>query len=229
MNNPWLDLPKEAPFIAPCDAEELSKPKYNEREFNYRLQHKAFPEPYVGNMSRAKIILLLLNPGFEEADITTNFKNTYWVNEIRANLEQKTEFSFLYLSPQVQETGGYKWWTAMLKPLEAAGVTRDELANGLMSIQFLAYHSKKYKHDKHHLPTQDYQFHLVEEAMKLNKTIIIMRSRRKWVEAIPELAGYRHLLELNNPLRVYVSRANLDNKNGDGTFDKVVATLKERE
>jgi hypothetical protein len=47
-------------------------------------------------------------------------------------------------------------------------------------------------------------------------------------QAIPELVGCKRLLELNNPLRVYISKANLDNKNGAGTFDKVVAALKGR-
>lgn len=223
MNNPWLDLPKEAPFIASCDDEVLNSPKYNSKGLSF----DAFPEPYGGDLNTAKVVCLLLNPGLDESDATTNFKNEYWVNEIRANLEHKTEFPFLYLSPKVQETEGYKWWTARLNPLVKAGVTREELAQGVMMVQFLPYHSLIYTHNTQYIPTQHYQFYLVREAIRLGKTIIIMRGRRHWFKAVPELANYEALFELNNPRSIYISRANLDNKNGAGTFDKVVATLKE--
>lgn len=223
MNNPWLNLPKKSPFIAPCDIEALQDPKYKVDG----LRFDAFPEPYGGNLDAAKIVCLVLNPGFEEADVTTNFDNPYWVREVRANLEHVTEYPFLYLSPGAQNTGGYRWWTAKTKPLEEAGVTRDELSQGLMMVEFFPYHSVSYKHNKHYIPSQQYQFHLVREAMRLDKTIIIMRARNIWIEAIPELAAYPYL-ELNNPRNVSISRANLDNKNGNGTFDKVVATLKEK-
>lgn len=221
MNNPWLDLPEQAPFIAPCDIEVLNDPKYKLTG----LRFDAFPEPYGGNVNTAKVICLVLNPGFEEADITTNFNNSYWVREVRANLEHKTEYPFLYLSPRVQETGGYRWWTAKLKPLERAGVARDELAHGVMMIEFFPYHSVKYTYNKQYAPSQQYQFHLVREAMRLGKKIIIMRAKDKWIEAVPELTNYPYF-ELNSRLNVSISRANLDNKNGPGTFDRVVATLR---
>jgi len=225
MNNPWLDLPKQAPFIATCDVEALNDPKYKRES----LRFDAFPEPYGGDINTAKVVCLLLNPGFEEADVTTNFDNLYWVNEIRANLQHKTEFPFLYLSPEVQETGGYKWWTERLKFLEKEVVNRDDLAHRIMMIEFFPYHSVKYTHNKQYLPTQHYQFHLVREAIRLGKTIIIMRGREHWLKAVKELVGYEPLFELNSAQNIYVSQANLDNKNGTGTFDKVVATLKGRE
>jgi len=221
MDNPWLDLPKKAPFIASCDVEALKDPEYKLDD----LRFDAFPEPYGGNLDTAKVVCLVLNPGFEEADVTTNFDNPYWVREVRANLEHKTELPFLYLSPGVQNTGGYKWWTAKTKPLERAGVTRNDLLLGLMMIEFFPYHSVRYRHNKHYIPSQQYQFHLVREAIRLGKTLIIMRARNVWTEAVPELAAYPYL-ELNNPRNVSISRTNLDNKNGSGTFDKVVATLK---
>ena len=221
MNNPWHDLPRQAPFIALCDADILNHPKYKMSG----LRFDAFPEPYGGNIHTASIVCLLLNPGFNEADITTNFDNPYWVREVRANLEHKAKFPFLYLSPELKETGGHKWWTTKLSPLLKADVTIGQLARGIMMVQFMPYHSVTYVHNKQYLPTQLYQFQLVREAMRLRKTIIIMRAKSKWFEAVPELINYPYL-ELNNPRNVSISRANLDNKNGTGTFDKVVAILK---
>lgn len=220
MDNPWLNLPEEAPYIALGDIEALKKQNYKLDG----LRFDAFPEPYGGSLNTAKVVCLVLNPGFEEADVTTNFANSYWVHEVRANLEHKTEHLFLYLSPGLKNTGGYRWWTAKLKPLEKAGVTRDELVQGIMMIQFFPYHSVKYVHNRQYIPSQQYQFYLVREAMRLGKTVIIMRARNIWIEAVPELADYPYI-ELNSPQNVSISRANLDNKNGIGTFDKVVATL----
>jgi len=223
MNNPWLDLPQKAPFIALCDLEIL-----DDREYKLDgLRFDAFPEPYGGNIDTASVFCLLLNPGFEEADITANFANPYWVHEVRANIEHKSEFPFLYLSPELRETGGYKWWTTKLGPLLKADVTTGQLARGIMMVQFMPYHSVTYVHNKQYLPTQLYQFQIVRNAMKLHKTIIIMRAKNKWFEAIPGLINYPYL-ELSNPRNVSISRANLDNKNGIGTFDKVVAILKEK-
>jgi len=221
MNNPWLDLPKQAPFIAPLDIEALNDPTYKLDG----LRFDAFPEPYGGNLDTAKVVCLVLNPGFEDADVTTNFDNPYWVREVRSNLEHKTEYPFLYLAPGVENTGGYRWWTAKLKPLELAGVTRDELARGVMMVEFFPYHSVSYRHNRQYIPSQQYQFYLVREAMRLGKTMIIMRARNIWIEAVPELADYPYL-ELSSPQNVSVSRVNLDNKNGIGTFDKIVATLR---
>jgi hypothetical protein len=224
MDNPWLDLPKKAPFIAPSDIEMLNHPKYKQEG----LRFDAFPEPYGGNMETAKVICLLLNPGFEEADVTTNFDNPYWVREIRANLKHQTESEFFYLSLKVAETGGYRWWTNRLKPLEQAGVTREELTQGIMMIEFFPYHSTKYTFNKQYVPSQQYQFYLVREAMRLGKTIIIMRAKNTWIKAVPEIGNYPYL-ELSSPQNVIISQANLDNKNGIGTFDKVVATLRKKD
>lgn len=224
MDNPWFNLPRQAPFIAPCDVKVLKEPKYNLDG----LRFDAFPEPFGGSIDTAKVVCLLLNPGFEEGDVTTNFDNPYWVYEIRANLEHNTKSPFLYLSPKVQETGGYKWWTARIKPLEIAGVTRDELARGIMMIEFFPYHSVSYRYNKQHVPSQQYQFYLVSEAIRLGKTIIIMRAKNYWLKAVPELASYP-FLELNSPQNVTISRKNIDNKNGSGTFDKLVSNLREKD
>ena len=87
MKNPWLDLPKQPDFIAPSDEVVLNTPKYKRDS----LRFDAFPEPYSGNIDTAKVMCLLLNPGFREADVTVNFQKPDWVREVRANLEHKTE------------------------------------------------------------------------------------------------------------------------------------------
>ncbi|MNY75411.1 hypothetical protein D3C86_2146770 [compost metagenome] len=52
-----------------------------------------------------------------------------------------------------------------------------------------------------------------------------MRARANWLKAVPELVDYPYL-ELNSPQNVTMSRTNIDNKNGVGTFEKIVTLLK---
>lgn len=220
MKNPWLDLPNEAPFIAPCDKEALSHPKYRLDG----LRFDAFPEPYIGDINKARVIFLVLNPGFAESDVTVNPQNPYWVSETRKSLQHEAEVPFFYLSDRLAETGGYKWWRTHLKPLNDAGVSWEQLGQYCMCIELFSYHSIRYKHNKQYLPSQQYSFWLVREAMRLNKTIVIMRAKSKWLEAVPKLSKYSYY-ELSNPQRVYVSRANTDNTSGEGAFDKIIALL----
>lgn len=69
---------------------------------------------------------------------------------------------------------------------------------GKFQIEFFPYHSIKYLHNKQYIPSQQYQFYLVREAVRLGKKTVIMRSRKIWFEAVAELADYPYL-ELNSP------------------------------
>lgn len=220
MKNPWLDLPNEAPFIASCDKKALSHPKYKLDG----LRFDAFPTPYIGDINQARVVFLVLNPGFDERDVAFNPTNTSWLVESRKNLRHESMPPFYYLNPELSKTGGYKWWTSHLRPLNNAGVSWERLSHMCMCIELFPYPSVTYKHNKQYLPSQSYSFYLVREAIRLGKTIVIMRAKAKWLEAVPELTDYPYL-ELNNPQRVYISRINLDKKNGEGTFARLVENL----
>ena len=188
------------------------------------MRFDAYPEPYIGDIDKARVVFLVLNPGFDEQDIHTNPKNPHWVSEIRKNLRHEAAMPFFYLSDKLSETGGYKWWRTYLKPLHDAGVSWDQLGQFCMCVELFPYHSVQYRHNKQYLPSQQYSFWLVRKAMRLNKTIVIMRARSKWLDAVPELTQYEYL-ELRNPQRVYVSPRNVDKKNNVGLFAEIVHTL----
>ena len=67
MQNPWLSLPENPPFVLECDHQIILA--FNNRVKPEHLIHWEFlPEPYTGN-PEAKILLLNLNPGFYKVTV----------------------------------------------------------------------------------------------------------------------------------------------------------------
>jgi hypothetical protein len=61
MENPWFDLPEDAPFIAKADARLFERyPR-----LRHELMLDFLPAPYAGT-PRAAVFVLLLNPGGAE-------------------------------------------------------------------------------------------------------------------------------------------------------------------
>ena len=58
------------------------------------------------------------------------------------------------------------------------------------------------------LPSQEYSFQLVREAVLRGATIVIMRSETRWMRTIAELNGYQRALPLSNPQAPFISQKN---------------------
>lgn len=221
VQNPWRYLPYTPDFVAPCDIETLANPKY--RTDGLRLD--AFPDPFVGNVETAEVVFLALNPGFESADIEVNLRNEYFIKESRLNLTHESTVPFFYLMDELRETFGYQWWTKLLNPfLNETGIPFSVVREKMMIIEYMPYHSRTYKHNKILLPSQLYSFDLVRRAIRMNKQIIIMRSKSFWLEAVPELVDYPYL-QLSNVQTPWISRKNLTLLNPAGAFDRLTEAI----
>jgi hypothetical protein len=205
VNNPWLTLPTNSPFVLKADQQRILG--FNSKAKPEHFIHlELLPEPYLGNPS-APIILLNLNPGFSTEDICYHHGNDYFVQTSRADLlHESLEYPFYLLDPKNHASPGSAWWRQKLKPLlNLYGLKR--IANELCVIEFFPYHSQHFGCNSR-IPSQLYSFYLVQEAMKRNALIIQMRSRKLWQIALPELANYRHYYELNNPQNTVISENN---------------------
>ena len=181
MKNPWIGLPSTPPFIAPVDASFIDVGLDNLLHLRFEVQ----PDPFLGNLDEASVVVLALNPGFEEEDLVTYRKPEY-SKQNRLNLLHESTPLFYVLNENLAYSGGYKWWTRILKqPLTE--VSLEQLSRNLMCIQYFPYHSVTYTHFSPVLPSQKYSFQLVEEAIHRGKTIIVMRSEKLWLEAVPAL------------------------------------------
>lgn len=210
--NPWETL--KPLYILPEDFAAIA---HHKNYSNLRLD--TLPEQAVGGLDNAEVVFLLLNPGFDEKDITVNLTLPHFVDANRRNLVDPFNSPFYYFGGDLESTGGYEWWRKILKPLLKAGVTEAMLRNKIMAIEYFPYHSKSYK-NLPLVPSQQYAFGLVREAITRQKTIIIMRSPKLWLEAVPELTDYSYM-QLNSWLNVTISPKNL----GEANFNTILAKL----
>ena len=212
--NPWQNL--KPLYVLPEDFAAI----INHRHYS-NLRLDTLPDQVIGGLDNAEVIFLLLNPGFDDKDITVNLALPEFVKANQRNLTDPYTSPFYYFGSELEETGGYMWWARILKPLVNAGVTEAILRNKIMAIEYFPYHSKTYK-NLPIVPSQQYAFDLVREAIRRQKTIIIMRSPKLWLGAVPELIGYPYM-SLNSWLNITVSPKNL----GEENFNAVLAKLQE--
>jgi len=113
-----------------------------------------FPVPYVGDVRRSPVVILLLNPGFGYSDYWAEFKVPEFRSSLERNLYQSfghTEYPFLFLDPQFCWHGGFIWWEGKLRDVirriaDTHFSTRylpalRFMAQNLSCIELFPYHS----------------------------------------------------------------------------------------
>ncbi|MEI6044341.1 MAG: hypothetical protein WCS37_08120 [Chloroflexota bacterium] len=207
MQNPWSALPLEVgkPFVLESDREEVEKLNAKASEI-HKLRLDAFPGPFMGRID-APILLLTLNPGFVENEVVQNINDRRW--NIKCLHHEEQDYPFFLLDPEISGSEGYKWWYKRLRTLIERYDARF-LANNLLHIEFFPYPSVGAAgfHRKRVLPSQEYGFHLVREAMERKAAIITMRSLNSWFTAIPKLESYKRCYILRNALSAYITEGN---------------------
>lgn len=165
--------------------------------------------------------MLTLNPSLSPEDAETHARPEF-CRLARLSLEHRlAPYPFLHLQPN-GDTSGSRWWKTRTRELvEEVGF--DAVARKLACVQFMPYHSTKFKKSRSLLPSQNYSFNLVRKAMERKAEIVVMRSDALWINAIPELANYKHLHCAANPRSPYLSRGNLK-----GSFNTVAQRLLEK-
>lgn len=206
MENPWIKLPISVPYFLP-DEQQLIQYFNASVSESHCIRPELMPEPFLGDIN-APIVLLNLNPGFDDREIPFHNQNEYFIHRCRDNLLHKPgEYPFYLLDPGISESLGHKWWIKRLRdPIKVAGLWK--VANKLFCVEYFPYHSKRFRSINRILDSQRYSFSLVETALQRNALVIIMRGKRLWVEAIPELIRYPKLFQLRNPRNVDVSQGN---------------------
>ncbi|WP_152033488.1 hypothetical protein [Bradyrhizobium sp. DOA9] len=87
-------------------------------DFGDRALHLGLlPVPYQGNLSRADIFIVVLNPGLGLSDYQTG-EDAGHVQQLRSIIHQqfgKVRYPFLSLNPEYAWTGGFQWWEQKLR------------------------------------------------------------------------------------------------------------------
>lgn len=216
LENPWLQLPKQPPYVLPDDGEQI-------RAFNARAKPQLqvhlelIPEPFLGNPT-APVVLLNLNPGYSPSDVR-HHENPVFAKRSRDNLlHQDSKYPFYLLDPEITAPG-HHWWNRRLRAL-IERVGRETVAQRVLCVEYFPYHSTNFGHQRLDLTSQQYSFSLVRHAVSRNAIVVIMRGRRLWLDAVPELNEFRHLRELRNFQSPYVSPRNCPD-----SFESILTAL----
>jgi hypothetical protein len=212
MENPCAELPQTPPFVEPADKSLIDR--YPERAAN--LQLNFLPSPFLGT-PEACVYVLQLNPGAGHDDFQYG---TDFVEERRRALRFESSSCFWPLNSALRGTPAHDYATKKMRRLiEVVG--EDCVAKRMMWVEYFGYQSLKFVPFPIALPSQRFAFELVREAIAARKTVIIARSHRRWLEAIPELASYGYI-ELHSWQNPSLTPKNM----GDAEFSRVVEALR---
>ena len=253
MENPWIDTTLEIYngeeiIVATADLKYIKKllnsKKYppvdkvdddaseetkKAAEEKYKLQLSVYPQHFVGNIDKAKIIILSLNPGYstEYYDAYKNRINkngTKYEQTIKENLEMVRPFFHAFELSNESDLGYWgnkmKCWVEDYDKKDNKKIIESlkKITENIALAEFFPYHSISYngmydklgkgtssnsnRKIKDYLPTQKFLFEKIKKRIddKNDEVIIILtRSFAKWYEAIPELKNYENCFEVNNP------------------------------
>ena len=173
---------------------------------HYRYDLSLFPEPYFGSRT-ASVIALNSHPGWSEEDAEVHARQEF-AAMARASLAHALEpYPFLHLQPVAMTPGGIWWHRRVRRLVEDVGF--DAVAQGLGCFQYMPYHSQRYHPGSPALRSQQYSFALVREAIDRKAEIVVLRSKRLWLAAVPELKRYDRCHYGANPRSAYLSPRNL--------------------
>jgi hypothetical protein len=186
-----------------------------------RIHTKLLPEPFLGRFD-ADVILLNLNPGFAPENIGVHRRPDF-VRVVRRTLRGTPQpYPFYYLDPE-KDGGGFRWWHSRLAHL-ICETSEKVVAQGVLCVEYFPYHSLRFGHAAIRVPSQEFGFSLVRAALRRRALVIVMRARRLWEGAVPELRGYQYLFRLNSPQNVMITR-----RNCPSGFEAVLRRLKRRQ
>jgi len=170
----WQKLPLTSPpFLFPGD-EFLLHPKHRQKisllknfsEYcrSEQLEGKSsklhlglLPLPYWGDLQRAKIFLLMLNPGLGHLNYYSEYKIPACRKMLLNNLRQMNldkRYPNVFLNPRHCWDGGYRYWTEKLAPILRALMTKRQctyqealslLSRRLACVQLVPYHSASFQ------------------------------------------------------------------------------------
>lgn len=239
----WSDK-KEDERIYPGDASILHAfNKKNEPQYRYRTEVP--PMPFSGNLLRAKIVILTLNPGYVEQ-----------INKDKClEMKEAEKEQLLHLMKKALTLNGYGiydhtdcsrvqgdhyWEEAFAKlAMDAYGCPSSKMHHPIYEdiafFQLIGYHSVKFKDSAEirHLPSMVFTKLLIKYlATKTDKTFLILRSEELWKETIGEElwelleANGRIITKGHKGMSQHITRGNIKKDNG---YDKLVTILKNHE
>jgi len=227
IQNPWLDLPLTPPYVLPADLQAVTgfNNKYGKNP-RVVLQLESLPEPFIGDITNAKVLLLVANPGHCDYD-TSAHREEIFRNPILANLRQeRRDYPFYPLDPALKKSPASYYWLQRLKYLLSA---RDpkKVAQKLCVVEWHGYHSYNFHGiswiKRNPIPSQAFTFAMVKKALAdKNRLVVVMRNKGEWEAAVGDLSQCAFH---GNPRNSTITPANTKSP----AFERILAALSSQE
>ena len=189
--------------ITSLDAEALGR--YNEAELaralrsrandkkDYLLQRQLGPSAYEGDIERARIVLLLSNPGFDSTSTPDDhqFRREGW--------------PLAGLHPEAPK-GLREWWEGNLAHLISHFGAR-RVSQRVACLQLTPWASNSFDSDLR-LPSRRDLLDSAGQCARRGAVMLVMRSERLWLES-PELARSLNRYCSRNVRRAFITEGNL--------------------
>jgi hypothetical protein len=114
--NPWRELPPQPPYVLGCDWLAIGEYHATDPDVSHRLHLELLPEPFLGRPD-APVILLNLNPGFNDEDILAHSRPDFAESARLTLLHAPQAYPFYLLDPRFRDTSGARWWRKHLGQL----------------------------------------------------------------------------------------------------------------
>ncbi len=175
----WTDYTSDPDFGRPHDS---------------RLHTGLLPMPFMGNLSEARIFILMLNPGVGPHDYFGEYQVPEYKAALLANLRQDAQpDGFLFLDPRFSWHGGYRYWHGKLRTLISEFSNRQKISYGearravqkaIAAVELVPYHSEHFAVPRNvygDLPSVKLaQSFAMELAGRNDCLVIVTRQSRDW-------------------------------------------------
>jgi hypothetical protein len=225
--NAWRNFPPHVfPRLLPEDKEMVNQ---TDRVLIYRSYEKfitnshfgdkastqfhlgLLPQPFVGNLSKASIFILLLNPGLSAGDYYALHHSRAYADAIKRNLSQENEaddFPFFFLNPQFSWTPGGQWWQSRMHSIAAElmrlnGISLQQalrhMSPHIACLEMFPYHSRNFKSLKIELESKKLVCQYVEDVLvprTRQGTALVIATRQAAAWPLPQRSN-RNIIAYN--------------------------------
>src|SRR5690348_10710166 len=133
MQNPWLDLPSEPPYVLPCDRLPVEVFNRSTASKDLKINLRLRPDPFLGRPD-APIVVLALNPGLSDQDAASHRRPEFRRRLLSCLRHETVEYPFYYLDPE-EHGPGTRWWCRAVGALMEK-TDRRVLARELSCLEF---------------------------------------------------------------------------------------------
>ena len=237
--NPWKELTEKVESnyfqLIPnnsLDADKKVIENFNQKQSElYELKTSMMPAHFTGNILKSKIVLLATNPGYVEREVENFYSNPKFIKERILDLSFSRDS---FISDDKERIKESPYWNQKLRWL-IEETNFQNVSKNIALLQFNPYHSIKFReiakkyfkntNSTEYLDSQKYGFILLKYCIEQDKLIVILRSKKAWLKAVPELSEYEkkgNVITIKNKRQPFISPNNFESKNG---FNKLVNKL----